>query len=163
MKEDGWKVGDTITGRILHSRYSRYMQRVAEVAPELAKELEMTSKELLAYLATQGLKAGSHMSGLQDTVAQILRDRLPKKLGPRKPAAEAAKAKGASNGDAGGGASTTERGRRGEARTGDRDGVEDREYFVLLNDFLTRNGVPSRSSHPSPFASTPRRYRGVNG
>ncbi len=42
MAEDGWKVGDRIPGRILHARYSRYMQRVAEVAPELVKDLERT-------------------------------------------------------------------------------------------------------------------------
>ena len=40
MAGDGWKVGDRIPGRILHARYSRYMQRVAEVAPELVKDLE---------------------------------------------------------------------------------------------------------------------------
>ncbi|HDP89182.1 MAG TPA: adenosylcobalamin-dependent ribonucleoside-diphosphate reductase [Thioalkalivibrio sp.] len=39
MKRDGIKVGDTIKGRVLHARYSRYMQRVAEVAPDLVKEL----------------------------------------------------------------------------------------------------------------------------
>ncbi|MDP2322932.1 MAG: adenosylcobalamin-dependent ribonucleoside-diphosphate reductase [Gammaproteobacteria bacterium] len=40
MAEDGWKIGDRIPGRVLHARYSRYMQRVAEVAPELVKDLE---------------------------------------------------------------------------------------------------------------------------
>jgi len=40
MAADGWKAGDQIPGRILHARYSRYMQRVAEVAPELVKDLE---------------------------------------------------------------------------------------------------------------------------
>ncbi len=39
MVRDGWKVGDTITGKVLHAKYSRYMQRVAEVAPELVEEL----------------------------------------------------------------------------------------------------------------------------
>ena len=39
MKADGWELGDTIKGRVLHARYSRYMQRVAEVAPELVAEL----------------------------------------------------------------------------------------------------------------------------
>lgn len=39
MKKDGWKVGQVIKGRQLHARYSRYMQRVAEVAPELVAEL----------------------------------------------------------------------------------------------------------------------------
>ncbi len=40
MVRDGWKVGDTIRGSVLHARYSRYMQRIAEVEPELVKELE---------------------------------------------------------------------------------------------------------------------------
>jgi len=39
MVDDGWKAGDQIEGRILHARYSRYMQRVAEAAPELVDEL----------------------------------------------------------------------------------------------------------------------------
>ncbi|WP_290891506.1 adenosylcobalamin-dependent ribonucleoside-diphosphate reductase [Arenimonas sp.] len=42
MKKDGWRVGQKIKGRELHARYSRYMQRVAEVAPELVKELAET-------------------------------------------------------------------------------------------------------------------------
>ena len=40
MARDGWKAGDRIPGRILHMRYSRYMQRIAAVAPELVKQLE---------------------------------------------------------------------------------------------------------------------------
>jgi len=39
MKKDGWKAGQVIKGRQLHAKYSRYMQRVAEVAPELVAEL----------------------------------------------------------------------------------------------------------------------------
>jgi len=39
MVRDGWRVGAKIPGRVLHARYSRYMQRVAEVAPELVDEL----------------------------------------------------------------------------------------------------------------------------
>ena len=39
MKADGWKAGDSISGRVLHARYSRYMKKVAEVAPELVDEL----------------------------------------------------------------------------------------------------------------------------
>lgn len=39
MKKDGWKLGQKIKGRVLHATYSRYMQRVAGVAPELVKEL----------------------------------------------------------------------------------------------------------------------------
>ncbi|MGY0559923.1 adenosylcobalamin-dependent ribonucleoside-diphosphate reductase [Luteimonas sp. A277] len=39
MKKDGWKVGQEISGKVLHARYSRYMQKVATVAPELVEEL----------------------------------------------------------------------------------------------------------------------------
>ena len=39
MKKDGWKVGKKIPGRLLHAKYSRYMQRVAEVAPDLVHQL----------------------------------------------------------------------------------------------------------------------------
>ncbi len=39
MAADGFKLGDAIKGRVLHARYSRYMQRVAEVAPELVAEM----------------------------------------------------------------------------------------------------------------------------
>ncbi len=39
MAKDGWKVGQQIEGRLLHARYSRYMQKVAEVAPELVDRL----------------------------------------------------------------------------------------------------------------------------
>ncbi len=39
MAADGLKVGDTVKGRVLHAKYSRYMQRVAGVAPELVAKL----------------------------------------------------------------------------------------------------------------------------
>ncbi len=39
MVRDGWKVGQQIEGKLLHAKYSRYMQRVAEIAPELVEEL----------------------------------------------------------------------------------------------------------------------------
>jgi ribonucleoside-diphosphate reductase alpha chain len=39
MVKDGWRVGARISGRVLHARYSRYMQRVAEASPELVDEL----------------------------------------------------------------------------------------------------------------------------
>ena len=40
MKDDGFKIGDKVKGMVLHAKYSNYMQRIAEVAPELVKELE---------------------------------------------------------------------------------------------------------------------------
>jgi ribonucleoside-diphosphate reductase alpha chain len=39
MVRDGWKPGAKIAGRLLHAKYSRYMQRIAEVAPQLVHEL----------------------------------------------------------------------------------------------------------------------------
>ncbi len=39
MKVDGWHVGDTIKGKVLHAKYSRYMEQVAEFEPELVAEL----------------------------------------------------------------------------------------------------------------------------
>ncbi|HTP40296.1 MAG TPA: adenosylcobalamin-dependent ribonucleoside-diphosphate reductase [Steroidobacteraceae bacterium] len=39
MAKDGWKPGARIPGRLLHARYSRYMQRVASVAPQLVEQL----------------------------------------------------------------------------------------------------------------------------
>ncbi|MBW8850308.1 MAG: adenosylcobalamin-dependent ribonucleoside-diphosphate reductase [Xanthomonadales bacterium] len=42
MARDGWKVGQEIPGKVLHAKYSRYMQRVASVAPELVDALAET-------------------------------------------------------------------------------------------------------------------------
>ena len=39
MVKDGWRVGAKVFGRVLHARYSRYMQRIAEASPELVDEL----------------------------------------------------------------------------------------------------------------------------
>jgi ribonucleoside-diphosphate reductase alpha chain len=42
MAKDGWRPGSKIAGRLLHAKYSRYMQRVAQVAPQLVHELAET-------------------------------------------------------------------------------------------------------------------------
>ncbi len=39
MAADGIKLGDKVNGKVLHARYSRYMQQVAEVDPALVAEL----------------------------------------------------------------------------------------------------------------------------
>lgn len=39
MLKDGFKVGDKVKGKILHARYSRYMQQIAKVEPELVEAL----------------------------------------------------------------------------------------------------------------------------
>lgn len=42
MAKDGIKVGDKVKGSVLHAKYSRYMQQVAEQDPQLAEELAKT-------------------------------------------------------------------------------------------------------------------------
>jgi len=39
MKQDGYKAGQKIKGRVLHAKYSRYMQQVAQEDPELVEKL----------------------------------------------------------------------------------------------------------------------------
>jgi ribonucleoside-diphosphate reductase alpha chain len=39
MASDGIRIGDRVPGRILHARYSRYMQQLAQEAPTLVAEL----------------------------------------------------------------------------------------------------------------------------
>jgi ribonucleoside-diphosphate reductase alpha chain len=42
MVADGYQVGDKVPGRILHAKYSRYMQRIAAEVPELVEKLAET-------------------------------------------------------------------------------------------------------------------------
>ena len=42
MAKDGWKVGDKVLGKVLHAKYSRYMQQIAKEDPELVKALADT-------------------------------------------------------------------------------------------------------------------------
>ena len=42
MRADGYQAGDKVPGRILHAKYSRYMQRVAAENPELVQALAET-------------------------------------------------------------------------------------------------------------------------
>ena len=39
MKKDGYKRGDKVLGKVLHAKYSNYMQKIAEIEPELVEEL----------------------------------------------------------------------------------------------------------------------------
>lgn len=39
MVRDGLQPGDRVPGKVLHARYSRYMQRIAEVDPQLVEDL----------------------------------------------------------------------------------------------------------------------------
>ncbi|MCF7970101.1 MAG: ribonucleoside-diphosphate reductase [Methylococcaceae bacterium] len=51
MVADGYKIGDEIAGKVLHAKYSRYMQKIAEVEPEL-----------IAALIEQGARFTHHSS-----------------------------------------------------------------------------------------------------
>ncbi|KPP97678.1 adenosylcobalamin-dependent ribonucleoside-diphosphate reductase [Marinobacter sp. HL-58] len=39
LAEDGYKLGDKLKGKVLHAKYSKYMQRIAGVEPELVEKL----------------------------------------------------------------------------------------------------------------------------
>ena len=47
----------------------------------LAKELDMTSKELISFLKAEGHKVSSHMSSIDKSAAKALRKRLKPKAG----------------------------------------------------------------------------------
>ncbi|TCS40090.1 adenosylcobalamin-dependent ribonucleoside-diphosphate reductase [Reinekea marinisedimentorum] len=42
LLKDGYQVGDKLAGKILHAKYSRYMQQLSEIEPELVDELAKT-------------------------------------------------------------------------------------------------------------------------
>jgi ribonucleoside-diphosphate reductase alpha chain len=39
LSADGYKLGDKVKGRVLHAKYSKYMQQIASVEPELIEQL----------------------------------------------------------------------------------------------------------------------------
>ena len=51
MIEDGYQIGDSVRGSVLHAKYSRYMQQIAEIEPEL-----------IAALAEEGARFSHHTS-----------------------------------------------------------------------------------------------------
>ena len=75
MRKDGWKVGDTIPGRILHARYSHYMRNLAEVAPDLVEDLaeegaRFTHHSSIAPTGTISLSLGNNASnGIEPSFA----------------------------------------------------------------------------------------------
>ena len=42
MMTDGFQVGDVVKGKVLHAKYSRYMQQLAEIEPDLVEALGQT-------------------------------------------------------------------------------------------------------------------------
>ncbi len=75
MKKDGYKVGDSIKGKVLHAKYSRYMQRIAEINPELVAELAETGARFthhssIAPTGTIALSIGNNVSnGIEPSFA----------------------------------------------------------------------------------------------
>jgi len=75
MVADGYAVGDTVKGKVLHSSYSRYMQIIAAVEPALVKELNevgarFTHHSSLAPTGTIALSLGNNVSnGIEPSFA----------------------------------------------------------------------------------------------
>jgi ribonucleoside-diphosphate reductase alpha chain len=75
MQADGYKVGDSIKGSVLHTKYSRYMQRVAEYAPELVDALaeegaRFTHHSSIAPTGTISLSIANNVSnGIEPSFA----------------------------------------------------------------------------------------------
>jgi len=75
MVADGYAVGDTVKGKVLHSSYSRYMQIIAAVEPALVKELSevgarFTHHSSLAPTGTIALSLGNNVSnGIEPSFA----------------------------------------------------------------------------------------------
>ncbi len=75
MLEDNWKIGDHIKGKVLHARYSRYMQKLATVKPELVKQLAQTGARFthhssIAPTGTIALSIGNNASnGIEPSFA----------------------------------------------------------------------------------------------
>lgn len=67
LVEDGYKEGQRVPARILHARYSRYMEKIAEVDPELVEKLAKTGARFthhssIAPTGTISLSLGNNAS-----------------------------------------------------------------------------------------------------
>ncbi len=75
MARDGWQVGHKIRGSELHGRYSRYMQRVAQVEPALVEQLiaegaRFTHHSSIAPTGTISLSLANNVSnGIEPSFA----------------------------------------------------------------------------------------------
>jgi ribonucleoside-diphosphate reductase alpha chain len=77
MVTDGYKIGMKVPGRVLHAKYSRYMQRIALEAPELVDELaavgaRFTHHSSIAPTGTIALSFGNNASnGVEPSFAHL--------------------------------------------------------------------------------------------
>lgn len=75
MVNDGYKVGDTIKGSVLHAKYSRYMQKIGAERPELIAELaeigaRFTHHSSIAPTGTISLSLANNVSnGIEPSFA----------------------------------------------------------------------------------------------
>lgn len=75
MKKDGINIGDKIKGKVLFAKYSRYMQRLKTIAPELVQEIEevgcrFTHHSSIAPTGTISLSLGNNASnGIEPSFA----------------------------------------------------------------------------------------------
>ena len=77
MKKDGYRVGDKVRGKVLHARYSRYMQKIAEIEPELIDQLaeqgaRFTHHSSIAPTGTISLSLANNASnGIEPSFAHL--------------------------------------------------------------------------------------------
>ncbi len=77
MRHDHWKAGDKIKGKVLHARYSRYMQKLAEIEPQLVDEISehgcrFTHHSSIAPTGTISLSLANNVSnGIEPSFAHL--------------------------------------------------------------------------------------------
>lgn len=75
MIKDGHKIGDKISGKLLHAKYSNYMSRIAEVDPDLVESIakegaRFTHHSSIAPTGTISLSLGNNASnGIEPSFA----------------------------------------------------------------------------------------------
>lgn len=77
MARDGYQVGDNVKGKVLHARYSRYMQQLAQVEPALVEKLaqigaRFTHHSSIAPTGTISLSLANNASnGIEPSFAHM--------------------------------------------------------------------------------------------
>ncbi|MFK5948831.1 MAG: adenosylcobalamin-dependent ribonucleoside-diphosphate reductase [Methylococcales bacterium] len=75
MVEDGYKIGDKVQGKVLHAKYSCYMQQIAKIEPDLVEQLSIvgarfTHHSSIAPTGTISLSIGNNASnGIEPSFA----------------------------------------------------------------------------------------------
>jgi ribonucleoside-diphosphate reductase alpha chain len=75
LKKDGYQIGDQLPGKILHAKYSRYMQRIHDQEPQLVNDLAQTGARFshhmsIAPTGTISLSLGNNVSnGIEPSFA----------------------------------------------------------------------------------------------